>query len=117
MPNSNFVTNVVKNWVHTDRIGRIIVAINVAYESDVEAVREILIDAAKAHDLVLSIPAPTVLLTEFADWALKFNLVCFVDEVETAPRTQSDINFDILRRLREARIRIPYPTPLPGQTW
>ena len=39
VPNSNFVTNVVKNWVHTDRIGRIIVAINVAYESDVEAVR------------------------------------------------------------------------------
>ena len=62
VPNSNFVTNVVKNWVHTDRIGRIIVAINVAYESDVEAVRAILIDAAKAHDLVLSIPAPIVLL-------------------------------------------------------
>ncbi len=117
VPNSNFVTNVVKNWVHTDRIGRIIVAINVAYESDVEAVRAILIDAAKAHDLVLSIPAPTVLLAEFSDWALKFNLVCFVDEVETAPRTQSDISFDILRRLREARVRIPYPTLQPGQTW
>jgi small-conductance mechanosensitive channel len=117
VPNSNFVTTVVKNWVHTDRIGRIIVAINVAYESDAEAVRAILIDAARAHGLVLSIPAPTVLLSEFADWALKFNLVCFVDEVETAPRTQSDISFDILRRLREARIRIPYPAPHPEQTW
>ncbi len=117
VPNSNLVSNIVKNWVHTDRIGRITIAINVAYESDVEAVRGILIDLARAHDLVLSIPAPTVLLTEFSDWALKFNLVFFVDEVETAPRTQSDISFDILRRLREARIRIPYPTPLPGQNW
>ena len=117
VPNSNLVSNVVKNWVHNDRIGRIIVSINVAYESDVEVVRGILIDSARAHDLVLSIPAPTVLLTEFSDWALKFSLVCFVDEVETAPRTQSDISFDILRRLREARIRIPYPTLQPGQTW
>ena len=52
VPNSNFVTGVVKNWVHTDRVGRIIIAINVAYESDVEEVREILIAAAKAQDLV-----------------------------------------------------------------
>ena len=89
MPNSNFVTGVVKNWVHNDRIGRIIVAINVAYESDVEAVRDILIAAAKAQDLVLEIPAPTVLFAEFGDWALKFNLVCFVDDVELGERTRA----------------------------
>ncbi len=109
VPNSNFVTGVVKNWVHTDRVGRIIIAINVAYESDVEEVREILIDAAKAQDLVLAIPAPTVVFVEFGDWALKFNLICFVDDIEQADRTKSDMNFDILRRMREADIRIPYP--------
>jgi len=109
VPNSNFVTGVVKNWVHTDRVGRIIIDINVAYESDVEEVREILIAAAKAQDLVLAIPAPTVQFAEFGDWALKFNLVCFVDDIELAERTKSDMNFDILRRLREGDIRIPYP--------
>jgi potassium-dependent mechanosensitive channel len=109
VPNSNFVTGVVKNWVHTDRVGRIIIAINVAYESDVEGVREILIAAAKAQDLVLAIPAPTVQFAEFGDWALKFNLICFVDDIEQAERTRSDMNFDILRRLRESDIRIPYP--------
>ena len=109
VPNSNFVTGVVKNWVHTDRVGRIIIAINVAYESDVEEVREILIAAAKAQDLVLAIPAPTVQFAEFGDWALKFNLICFVDDIEQADRIRSDMNFDILRRLREGDIRIPYP--------
>ena len=109
VPNSNFVTGVVKNWVHTDRVGRIIIAINVAYESDVEEVREILIAAAKAQDTVLAIPAPTVQFAEFGDWALKFNLICFVDDIEQAERARSDMNFDILRRLREGDIRIPYP--------
>ena len=103
------VTGVVKNWVLSDRVGRIIISLNVAYESDVEAVRDLLIAEANAQDLVIAIPAPTVVFSEFDDWALKFTLVCFVDDIETADRTKSDINFDILRRMREADIRIPYP--------
>ena len=109
VPNSMLVTGAVKNWVLNDRVGRIIVMINVAYESDVEAVRDLMLAAAKAQELVLAIPAPTVQFSEFGDWALKFTLVCFVDDIETAERTKSDINFDILRRMREADIRIPYP--------
>jgi small-conductance mechanosensitive channel len=62
---------------------------------------------------VLKIPAPTVLFAEFADWALKFNLICFVDDIELGERTRSDINFDVLRRMREAGLRIPYPAPPP----
>ncbi len=113
VPNSNLVSGVVKNWVHNDRVGRIIVSINVAYESDVEVVRDLLIAAAKAQDLVLKIPAPTVLFADYGDWALKFNLICFVDDIELGERTRSDINFDVLRRMREAGLRIPYPAPPP----
>jgi potassium-dependent mechanosensitive channel len=109
VPNSNLVSGVVKNWVRNDRVGRIIVAVNVAYESDVEQVRDMLIAAAKAQDQVLAIPAPTVLFAEYGDWALKFQLVCFVDDIELGERTRSDINFDVLRRMREAGLRIPYP--------
>jgi potassium efflux system protein len=109
VPNSNLVSGVVKNWVRSDRVGRIIVSVNVAYETDVDEVRDMLIAAAKAQDGVLAIPAPTVVFAEFADWALKFNLICFVDDIELGERTRSDINFDILRRMREANLRIPYP--------
>ncbi|RBP16524.1 small-conductance mechanosensitive channel [Roseiarcus fermentans] len=109
VPNSNLVTGVVKNWVNPDRVGRILIAINVDYDSDIETVSAILIDAARAQDLVLKIPAPSVQLVDFGDWAFRFNLVCFVDDVEMAARTQSEINFDIVRRLREAGLRIPAP--------
>ena len=83
--------------------------LNVAYESDVEQVREILIAAAKAQNLVLAIPAPAVLFVDFGDWVLKFQLVCFVDDIEMAERIKSEMNFDILRRMREGNVRIPYP--------
>jgi hypothetical protein len=74
-----------------DRVGGagpVIVQVNVAYESDPEVVRELLIAAAKAQESVLSIPAPQALLHEFGDWALKFELICFVDDIVTAERAQ-----------------------------
>jgi potassium efflux system protein len=109
VPNSNLVSGVVKNWVKADRVGRIIIALNVAFDSDPEKVREILIGAARAQDLILSIPAPLVLFSEFGDWALKFQLICFVDEIEMADRVKSEVLFDLHRRLKEADVRVPYP--------
>jgi len=102
VPNATLVGGPVKNWMHADRTGRIVVAVAVAYESDVELAREILIASAKTQESVLAIPAPLVLFTQFADWALKFELICYVDDIVTAERVRSEMNFDILRR-------IPYP--------
>jgi potassium efflux system protein len=114
VPNATLVSGVVKNWVHSDRVGRIVVGLNVAYDNDADAVRAILIAVAKSQELVLSIPAPLVLFNEFADWALKFQLVCFVDDVEMAERVKSEMHFDLLRRLKEASVRIAYPYPTPA---
>ena len=114
VPNSNFVSGVVKNWVHNDRVGRIIISVNVTYESDVDQVRDLMIAAAKAQEQVLAIPGPSVLFAEFGDWSIKFNLICFVDDIEQAERTRSDINFEVLRRMREAGLRIAYPAPPPA---
>ena len=109
VPNATLVGGPVKNWMHADRTGRIVIAVNVAYESNVETVREMLIAVAKAQDSVLAIPAPLVLFNQFGDWALKFELVCYVDDLVMAERVRSEMNFDILRRMREAGLRIPYP--------
>ena len=114
VPNSNFVSGVVKNWVHNDRVGRILISINITYESDIDQVRDLLIGAAKAQEQVLAIPGPSVLFAEFGDWAMKFNLICFVDDIEQAERTRSDINFEVLRRMREAGLRIAYPAAPPA---
>ena len=114
VPNSNFVSGVVKNWVHNDRVGRIIVAVNITYESDLDKVSDLLIAAAKSQEQVLAIPGPSVMFAEFGDWSMKFHLICFVDDIEQAERTRSDINFEVLRRLREAGLRIAYPAAPPA---
>jgi small-conductance mechanosensitive channel len=109
VPNATLVNGPVKNWLHNDRTGRIVVAVNIAYESDPETAREILIASAKAQESVLAIPAPQVQFDQFGDWALKFELTCYVDDIVMADRVRSAMNFDIFRRMREAGLRIPYP--------
>jgi small-conductance mechanosensitive channel len=113
VPNSTLVTGAVKNWMYADRIARIVVGVNVAYGTDPEQAREILIAAAKAQKLVLGIPAPLVLFSEMGDWALKFQLICFVDEALMAERVKSELNFDVYQRMREAGLKTPFPFTLP----
>ena len=51
-------------------------------------------------------PAPGVLFTGMTDNALKFELVCYVSDVEVSARIRSDLNFEILKRLRAAGIAV-----------
>ncbi|MBL8590227.1 MAG: mechanosensitive ion channel, partial [Methylobacteriaceae bacterium] len=111
MPNSNLITGVVKNWVRGDRVGRIKLPVSVACSVDPEKVREILLAVAKSHDSVLRIPAPTVMFAEFGASTLAFELICFVEDVETAARVKSDLHFAIFAAFREAGVPMPGVTP------
>jgi potassium-dependent mechanosensitive channel len=108
MPNSNIVSGVVKNWVRTDRVGRITIDVRAPYDCDPEQVRKILMTCAKANDQVLAIPAPLVLFSHFGESALHFQLMCFVDDVLTAVFTKSDLHYAIFSQLKAAGITIPY---------
>jgi small-conductance mechanosensitive channel len=66
---------------------------------------------ALAHREVMSEPGPRVLFKKMTDGAIEFDLVCFVDEIETSGRVSSDLYFAIFRRLREEGIGTPAAVP------
>jgi potassium-dependent mechanosensitive channel len=109
IPNSELISGRVKNWMHADRTGRIIIPVNVDYRADPEQVQALLKDAALAHREVMSEPGPVVIFKDLGESGLDFELRCFVD-VDAMATTRSELLFDIFRRLREAGIDIPYPT-------
>ena len=74
IPNSELITQVVKNRTHTDTFARVTVPVGVAYGRDVAKVRDILLDIAKSHPHVMPTPAPTVFLTGFGESAINFEL-------------------------------------------
>ena len=113
VPNSELISNQVTNWMLHDPWGRVIVPVGVAYGSDVEKVRDLLLKIAREHPLVITdssrVSPPRVLFRSFGDSSLNFELRCFIRNVDQRLVTLSELNFAIEKALREANIQIPYP--------
>jgi small-conductance mechanosensitive channel len=113
VPNSNLVTGVVKNWVRADRVGRIKVPVAVAVAADPDQVRALLLECAKDQELILETPVPQVMFSAMAESTLRFELICFISDVEKSQRVRSDLNFAIFRSFRDADIDISPPAAAP----
>lgn len=115
VPNSEFISSQVTNWTLTNAFGRVIVQVGVAYGSDTQKVKEILLDIAQHHPQVIQkhnffqVPEPTVLFQAFGASSLDFELRCFVRDVRQRMLIRSEINFEIDRLFREHDIEIPFP--------
>jgi len=109
IPNSELITQVVKNRTHTDTFARVAVTLGVSYDSDVVKVREILLEIAKAHPHIMQNPAPSVLLTGFGESAINFELGWVVRNLGDGGGIKSDVCFSILERFRAEGIVMPYP--------
>jgi len=109
IPNAEFISGRVKNWMHADRTGRIIIPVSIDHAAEPDAVQAILREAALAHREVMSEPKPMVIFKNLGESGLDFELRCFVD-VDAMAVTRSDLLFDILRRLKAAGISLPSPT-------
>ena len=108
IPNQEFITGAVKNWTHSNTVGRVIVKLRVAFESDVTRVREILLEAGAKHPQVLP-GTPAALITGLGDIGVDFQLICMITNLSQGGTVQTELYMDILTRLRDAGIKIPYP--------
>jgi len=109
IPNSELITGVVKNWTRANTLGRVVVKVAVAYDSDPARVRDILNEIARAHAEILQSPPPSAFLVNLGESALEFELRCVVMDVAKSLAVKSDLHYAILARFREGGIEIPYP--------
>ncbi len=109
IPNSEFITGVVKNWTRTNTLGQVVVEVGVAYESDALKARDILNEIARSHPLIVQTPPPSAFLVRFGDSALEFQLSCIITDVTQGLSIKSDLHYAIIEKFRAAGIVIPYP--------
>jgi len=73
VPNTTFTENAYENWTHKDPRQRYEVHFAVAYDTDIDALEDILIPAISEHPSVLQEPeTPDLELREFGDHGIKF---------------------------------------------
>lgn len=111
IPNSDLITNKLINYMYFDRLWRVECKVGVAYGSDVELVKESLLEVAHNNPDVLKTPPnePTVLFQEFGDNSLLFELWCIIRNVNKKYIIASDINFAINEIFVKNNITIAFP--------
>jgi len=88
---------------------RVEIKIGVAYGSDIDRVREILMGIAKNEPNICSDPEHRVRFRAFGDSSLDFELLCWVDRPELKGRTIDAINCAIYKSFMAEGIEIPFP--------
>jgi len=87
---------------------RIRVAVGVAYGSDIDKVREILMDIALNSDDVCDDPEPRVRFRQFGASSLDFELLCWIDQPVLRGRVLDNLNSKVYKRFIEEKVEIPY---------
>ena len=111
IPNTTVVASTIMNITAQTMAYRMYLYYSVAYDSDVELVKKILVDTAYNHPQVIvdgSYAEPDARLIDFEDSAIKFRLAVYITDFRDYVTVTDELNEDVYRNLCKAGIEIPY---------
>ena len=109
LPNSKLVSENVINWSHNEDYTRFRVNIGVAYGSDVEVVRQVLMETALAHNDITHKPQPIIRFIDFGDSALQFEILFWSKNMFLIENVKRDLRFAINAAFEKNNIQVPFP--------
>ncbi|UJP01782.1 MAG: mechanosensitive ion channel [Nitrosomonas sp.] len=109
IPNKTFITGHLINWTLTDTITRVAIRVGVAYGTDTNKVRALLLQIAREDERVLAEPEPSCWFLTFGASSLDFELRVFVNTVNHRMEVQSALNTRIATLFPEHNIEIAFP--------
>ncbi|UXI67886.1 mechanosensitive ion channel domain-containing protein [Tahibacter amnicola] len=109
IPNKTFITDQLINWTLSDSVTRVVLKVGVAYNSDPDLVRTLLLEMARNHPKVLKDPPPSCWFTALGSSTLEFELRIFVAHLFERSATRNDLYTAILREFAARGIEMSYP--------
>jgi small-conductance mechanosensitive channel len=109
VPNSQFVSQKVKNYSLRETVFRLRIPVRVAFNSDEDLVIRTLKEAASVNTHVLSQPGPHPVLVRFGEIGLEFELDVWLVNVNLQRQVRSEIAMAISRCFRAAGIQFAVP--------
>ena len=106
IPNSTVLNSIIMNYSRLPS-RRIEIIIPVSYDSDIDKVKEVVLNIVKNDKRILDEPTPFCRLTDYGDSSLNFTLKCWTSTDEFW-----DIKYDLLESIvktfNEENINIPF---------
>jgi len=111
VPNTKFTEDAYENWTHKDPRQRYEVHFRVGYDTDLDALEDILMPVFENHPLVLDEPEmPDLEFREFGEYGAHMAVEFWCSGIDDGPnKFTSDLNFAVWRALRDNNIKIPFP--------
>jgi potassium-dependent mechanosensitive channel len=109
VPNKEFITGRVLNWTLSDQMNRVVVNVGIAYGSDIERARELLLEVAAQNPYVLKDPGPMATLEGFGDSTLNLVLRCYLPSLDNRMSVVHDLHTKIHDVFRDEGIDIAFP--------
>ncbi len=109
IPNKLIILNKITNYSKYDPKIRLQIPIGVAYGSDIEKVRKVLLSIADKHPKVLKDPPPEVRLSEFGNSSIDVILFGWIDDPGQRVKIRDEINWQIDDQFGKNDIAIPFP--------
>jgi potassium efflux system protein len=110
VPNSEFITKTVRNMTLANAEGRVLVRLPMPLTTDAQRVRDLILEAFRAHPGVLAAPAPSLTLEGIENGLLIFQAIAYVPSPRLAGGVRSDLLFTILDALNKAGLPMATPT-------
>lgn len=109
IPNGLISGQTVRNFTQGENATLIQLDVGVAYGSDVERVKVILLEAANAEEEVVKKAQTAVLFNDFGESSLQFTVYFWIEKPFLRKLISSNIRFRIDEAFRANGIRIPFP--------
>ena len=109
IPNENLISQEVTNWTLSNSVTRVIVRVGIAYGSDTEKAREVMMQTIRNRPKILDAPPPQVFFLGFGDSSLDFELRFFLRKFEDRFPVSHAVHTDINKALEKHGFEIPFP--------
>lgn len=109
VPNSKLTNEVVVNLTHSEETTRFAIQVSVAFGSDTQRVATLLRQVALDHPESEPGQEPLVILKDFGESALVFELNFYTRNLFHIEKIKSELRYEIDREFRENKIIIPFP--------
>ena len=109
VPNKEFVTTKLLNWTLSNSTNRLVINVGIAYGSDTDRARALMLQIVNSHPNVLEDPIPSVTFEQFGDSTLNFIIRCYLPQLDGRLGTINDLHTAIHTQLQAAGIEIAFP--------
>lgn len=109
IPNREFVTGSLVNWTLSDITTRLVIKVGIAYGSDVELARRLMLQAASECAHLHTTPRPSVVFRDFGESSLDFDLRVYMTDRDYWPAVMDFLHKRVDDLFRENDITIPFP--------